>query len=92
MFVEGCHILTSLATNWTPYSHIQMFPDVSQDGIQTVMCKMTAQIIFTSTWSIQMLWNASARIASLGTITTGKDIELLDSVVETDRLIRVVVM
>ena len=36
MFVEGCHILISPATNGTPYSHIliQMFPDVSQDRIQ----------------------------------------------------------
>ena len=27
MFVEGCHVLISPATNRTPYSNIQMFPD-----------------------------------------------------------------
>ena len=35
---------------------------------------------------------ASAGIASLGTTTTGKDIELVDGITETDGLTRVVVM
>ena len=37
MSVEGCHVLVPPATNGTPNSHIQMFPDVSQDRIQIGM-------------------------------------------------------
>ena len=58
MFAEGYCVLISPAANRTTYNNIQMCPDMSQDGIQIRICKMTqmTQVIFTFTWSIQTFW------------------------------------